>query len=86
MSETEKCPNCPEVKIECCSQHVYTNDGRTYFKAYIYYCPECLYISFTDAKLQKDDPMSDRKWLIRFIVKHPIWSLTVWYDMLGDER
>lgn len=51
MSETEKCPNCTDVEIEVCSQHVYTNDGRTYFKAYIHYCPECLYISFTDAKL-----------------------------------
>lgn len=46
----DQCPNgCGEFEVA--GQHIYTNSGDTYFKAYITYCPECKYIKFVDANL-----------------------------------
>jgi hypothetical protein len=50
IKNIEQCPNgCGE--FECASQHIYTNRGETYFRAYIIYCPECIYIQEVDANL-----------------------------------
>jgi len=38
-------------KLESVRGHIETNDGRTYFKVDIIYCPDCLYIEYVDANL-----------------------------------
>jgi hypothetical protein len=47
----EQCPNGCEEKKESASSHTWTKDSNTYFKSYVTYCPRCLYIYSTDARL-----------------------------------
>ena len=46
----DKCPNgCGELEVA--SGHIYTNNGDTYFKVIVVYCPKCKYIDYCDADL-----------------------------------
>jgi hypothetical protein len=48
--DEKKCPNeCGD--LENVRGHIETNDGRTYFKVDILYCPDCHYIQNVDANL-----------------------------------
>lgn len=45
-----KCPNgCGALEVAKANAH--TNNGRTYFRVNVTYCPECLYIESADANL-----------------------------------
>ncbi|MGG1601250.1 hypothetical protein [Paenibacillus naphthalenovorans] len=45
------CPDHPEEKPDVASSHTWTVDGSTYFKSYVWYCPICLQVVKTDARL-----------------------------------
>jgi hypothetical protein len=49
------CIDNPELssapKLETTSGHLYTLDGRTYFKTFVVYCPKCLAVHNTEARL-----------------------------------
>lgn len=45
----EQCVNgCGDMDVA--TGHIYTNQGDTYFKVAIYYCPTCKYVSEVDTK------------------------------------
>ena len=45
-----ECPNgCGALEVA--KGKANTNDGRTYFRVSVTYCPECLYIESADANL-----------------------------------
>jgi hypothetical protein len=50
--EISECPSCErQIHPDTASSHTYTLDGSTYFKTYVTYCPRCLHVIETDARL-----------------------------------
>ena len=46
----EQCPNgCGELEVA--NGRIDTNDGATYFKVSVEYCPKCMFINYSDANL-----------------------------------